>query len=66
MRALPTILVFDSGLGGLTVYREIAAVRPDATFVYLADDAAFPYGALAEPALIARLIALFDKAIAVH
>lgn len=62
----PTILVFDSGLGGLTVYREIAAVRPDADFVYLADDAAFPYGALAEPALIARLVALFDEAIAVH
>jgi glutamate racemase len=54
----PTILVFDSGLGGLTVYREIAAVRPDADFIYLADDAAFPYGAMAEPALIARLIAL--------
>jgi glutamate racemase len=41
-------------------------VRPDANFVYLADDAAFPYGALAEPALIARLVALFDEAIAVH
>ena len=66
MEARPTILVFDSGLGGLTVYREIAAVRPDANFVYLADDAAFPYGALAEPALIARLVALFDEAIAVH
>ncbi len=26
----PTILVFDSGLGGLTVFREIAAARPDA------------------------------------
>jgi glutamate racemase len=66
MGAQPTILVFDSGLGGLTVYREIAAVRPDANFVYLADDAAFPYGALAEPALIARLITLFDQAIAIH
>ena len=66
MAARPTILVFDSGLGGLTVYREIAAVRPDANLVYLADDAAFPYGALAEPALIARLTALLDEAIAVH
>ena len=66
MGARPTILVFDSGLGGLTVYREIAAVRPDADFVYLADDAAFPYGALAEPALIARLVALLDEAIAIH
>ena len=66
MGARPTILVFDSGLGGLTVYREIAAVRPDADIVYLADDAAFPYSALAEPALIARLVALFDEAIAIH
>ena len=66
MGARPTILVFDSGLGGLTVYREIAAVRPDANFVYLADDAAFPYGALAEPALIARLVALLGEAIAIH
>jgi len=66
MKARPTILVFDSGLGGLTVYREMAAVRPDANFVYLADDAAFPYGALAEPALIARVIALLDETIAIH
>src|SRR5262249_5295927 len=66
MGARPTILVFDSGLGGLTVYGEIAAMRRDANFVYLADDAAFPYGALAESALIARLVALFDEAIAIH
>jgi glutamate racemase len=63
MGAGPTILVFDSGLGGLTVYREIAAVRADADFVYLADDAAFPYGALPEPALIGRLVALLNDAI---
>ena len=30
MAARQTILVFDSGLGGLTVYREVAAARPDA------------------------------------
>jgi glutamate racemase len=27
---VPTILVFDSGLGGLTVFREIVKARPDA------------------------------------
>jgi glutamate racemase len=62
----PTILIFDSGLGGLTVYREIAALRPDAEFIYLADDAAFPYGAMAERTLIARLVALLGEAIAIH
>jgi glutamate racemase len=62
----PTILVFDSGIGGLTVYREIAALRPDAHFIYLGDDAGFPYGALAEPVLIGRVVALLDDAIKLH
>jgi len=61
-----TILVFDSGLGGLTVYREIAAARPQADFIYVADDAAFPYGAMAEPALVTRVVALIGELIAVH
>ena len=44
----PDVLVFDSGLGGLTVLAEIRrAALPDARLVYAADDAAFPYG---EPA----------------
>jgi glutamate racemase len=54
----PTILVFDSGLGGLTVYREIAAARPDANLVYVADDAFFPYGSHGEAALIERVVTL--------
>jgi glutamate racemase len=58
-----TILIFDSGVGGLTVFREVKAARPDARFVYLADDTAFPYGALAEDALIARVAAVIGKAI---
>src|SRR5689334_3120982 len=56
--ANPTILVFDSGLGGLTVYREIARARPDARYVYAADDALFPYGAVEEDRLIARALDL--------
>jgi glutamate racemase len=66
MAAPETILVFDSGLGGLTVYREVAATRPSADFIYVADDAAFPYGAMAEPALVARVITLMDELIAAH
>jgi glutamate racemase len=58
MPAGETILVFDSGLGGLTVYREIFARRRGADFIYVADDAAFPYGALAEPELTARVVDL--------
>ena len=56
MSQRPKILVFDSGLGGLTVLVEIARLRPDADLVYAADDAGFPYGAWPEPALIARVV----------
>ena len=66
MAAAPTILVFDSGVGGLTVYREIAAARPDAAYVYLADDAGFPYGNQPETVLIARIIDVVGQAIAEH
>src|ERR1700752_3620854 len=66
MVARQTILIFDSGLGGLTVFREIAAARPDADFVYAADDAAFPYGALPEDELIHRLRAIIGELIAAH
>jgi glutamate racemase len=61
-----TILIFDSGVGGLTVYREVAAARPDAAYVYVADDAGFPYGNQPEAALIARIIDVIGQAIAEH
>ena len=61
---IPKILVFDSGLGGLTVHGEIARLRPDADYIYLADDAAFPYGALSEDGLVARVQSVLDAAIA--
>lgn len=62
----PTIAVFDSGLGGLTVFRQILRARPDARFVYVADDAAFPYGALGEDELIARVLKVMEAIIADH
>jgi glutamate racemase len=62
----PTILVFDSGLGGLTVLREIVAARPDAHYVYVADDAFFPYGHHTEEAIIARVVPLIGELIEAH
>ena len=59
----PTILVFDSGLGGLTVFSELRKARPDARFVYAADDAAFPYGRLTEAELVARVLAVMERLI---
>lgn len=60
------ILVFDSGLGGLTVLREIVHARPDAAYTYVADDAFFPYGRHSEETIIARVVPLIGKLIAEH
>ena len=61
-----TILVFDSGLGGMTVLREIVAARPDARYVYVADDAFFPYGHHTEQEIIARVVPLIGELIDRH
>jgi glutamate racemase len=58
--------VFDSGLGGLTVLREIVTARPDAHYVYVADDAFFPYGHHGEDRIIARVVPLIGDLIARH
>jgi glutamate racemase len=64
--AHPNILVFDSGLGGLTVLREVVRLRPDARYVYVGDDAFFPYGQRSEEAVIGRVVPLMGELIAAH
>ncbi|MCP4932635.1 MAG: glutamate racemase [bacterium] len=59
----PKIIVFDSGLGGLTVYRELRDTLPNARYLYIADTDAFPYGNLHKGELLTRLLALFDRLI---
>src|SRR4051794_20096660 len=66
MIAMPTIIVFDSGLGGLTVFREVVAARPDARFVYAADDAFFPYARQDETRLVARVVEIMEQSIAAY
>ena len=66
MSHAPTILIFDSGLGGLTVFRETKVARADARYVYLADDAGFPYGGLAEEKLVTRVTAVLADAVSRH
>lgn len=64
--ARPRVLVFDSGVGGLTVAEEIARRRPDADLIYAADEAAFPYGRLEEAALRERVLTVLEKLIALQ
>ncbi|HEX3387301.1 MAG TPA: glutamate racemase, partial [Mucilaginibacter sp.] len=44
MTSKQPIGIFDSGYGGLTVFRSIASLLPDYDYVYLGDNARAPYG----------------------
>jgi glutamate racemase len=53
--------LFDSGVGGLTVWREVARVLPNEDLIYFADQAQCPYGSRppAEIRILARRAADF-------
>ncbi|GGE84467.1 glutamate racemase [Stappia taiwanensis] len=66
MTGAAPVLVFDSGVGGLSVVRRIRALLPSLPIVYAADDVAFPYGDLAEPVLVERCRSLIGDLVAAH
>ena len=43
-----TVLFFDSGMGGLSVYREAKKLMPDNHYLYCFDNAGFPYSEKSE------------------
>ncbi|MEO0636832.1 MAG: glutamate racemase [Pseudomonadota bacterium] len=61
-----SVLVFDSGVGGLSILRELRLSLPSASLIYVADDAGFPYGDWEEQRLADRITSLFDRLIAEH
>lgn len=55
------ILVFDSGVGGLSILERIRALLPDAALVYAADNGWHPYGPRSEAEIAARVPALLGR-----
>ncbi|MFM8543103.1 MAG: glutamate racemase [Chakrabartia sp.] len=55
------ILVFDSGVGGLSVLAHIQRKLPHAPIVYAADNARYPYGTKSEAEIAARVPALLGR-----
>ncbi|HEJ9097171.1 glutamate racemase [Serratia odorifera] len=52
----PTVLVFDSGVGGLSVYQEVRQLLPDLHYIYAFDNVAFPYGEKSEQFIVERVL----------
>lgn len=66
------LLILDSGVGGLSVLKEIRAALPNAPIVYAADNEFYPYGTKGSaeiearvPALLGRLAKRYDPALIV-
>ena len=55
------LLLFDSGVGGLSVLAEIRVALPNAPIVYVADNGGFPYGTKTEAEISARVPALLGR-----
>ncbi len=55
------ILLFDSGVGGLSVLAELRRLLPQAPIVYAADNAALPYGDKSEAQIAARVAGLLGR-----
>jgi glutamate racemase len=55
------ILLFDSGVGGLTVLAEVRKLIPQAPIIYAADLAGLPYGEKTEAEIAARVAGLLGR-----
>ncbi|MBK0098742.1 glutamate racemase [Erwinia sp. S63] len=56
----PTVLVFDSGVGGLSVHDEVRQLLPDLHYLYAFDNEGFPYGEKSEDYIVERVVAVVD------
>ena len=57
----PTILLYDSGIGGLTIYDEVRKALPNAHYLYCFDNALFPYSEKSEQELITQAVKIVQK-----
>jgi glutamate racemase len=55
------ILLFDSGVGGLSVLAVLRKVLPQAPVIYAADNAGLPYGTKTEAQIAARVAGLLGR-----
>lgn len=57
----PRIIIFDSGVGGLSIFKEVQRQLPGCDIVFASDSAGFPYGIRSETDLISRVEKVIDR-----
>lgn len=61
MDASAPLMLFDSGVGGLSVLAEVRKALPDASVIYAADNGGLPYGTKSEAEIAARVCGLLGR-----
>lgn len=61
MDAAAPLLLFDSGIGGLSVLEAVRAALPQAPVIYAADNGGLPYGTKSEAEIAARVCGLLGR-----
>ncbi|MBX4181218.1 glutamate racemase [Sodalis sp. CWE] len=55
-----TILIFDSGVGGLSIFSKVKQILPNARYLYMFDNQAFPYGEKSKQFITDRVITIIS------
>ena len=58
--------IFDSGIGGLSILRELETLLPNENFIFLADQLFLPYGEKSKEELVPRVCKITDYFIREH
>lgn len=57
----PVIVMFDSGIGGIYIYKKIKKIFPYINYIYIFDNAAFPYSEKKEKFIINRVLKIINR-----
>lgn len=60
---MATILIFDSGVGGLSIAASVVDRLPDHELIFASDNASYPYGTKSEEELIPRVLNVTERLI---
>lgn len=62
----PTILILDSGMGGLSIYIAMQKISPNINYIYFFDNQAFPYGTRSAEFITYRVMSIIKTIRNIH
>lgn len=54
-------MLFDSGVGGLSIYKKVKALLPNVNYIYIFDNYGFPYSEKTDSFIISRVVSIINQ-----